>query len=40
MDEDLLQAAEAAIARMDAREGEDIEEWAEQLAEDLSKFTD
>jgi hypothetical protein len=40
MDPDLLAMADLAVARLDARKDEDIDEWAQKLAEDLSKFKD
>jgi hypothetical protein len=33
-----LAAAKAAIARMQAREGEDIDAWAEELARQLAQL--
>lgn len=37
---DLLKEARAALARMEARKGEDVHVWADRLASDLAKFTD
>ncbi|HUG41227.1 MAG TPA: hypothetical protein VMM12_12125 [Longimicrobiales bacterium] len=36
----ILQAAESALTRLDARAGEDVEAWATRLAEDLSRPND
>lgn len=40
IDPDMLKLAEAALKRMNARKNEDPGEWAERLADDLSKFKD
>ena len=32
--------AHSAVARIEARKGEDVDKWAERLAGDLSKFKD
>lgn len=39
LDADQEKAATAALQRMEARQNENIEEWATNLANDLSKHT-
>lgn len=39
-DEEVLAAAEAASERLESRVGEDIETWAEDLADDLTELYD
>ena len=38
--DDDVKAARRALARLDARRGEDIEEWADRLSQDMSKHND
>ncbi len=37
---EMLQAVQEAIARMDARKSEDLQQWADALAKDLGAHTD
>lgn len=39
-DKNLLLAAQQALKRIKAREGEDVGTWADKLADDLARFTD
>lgn len=39
-DNELTDEARAALERIEARKGEDIDEWAEKLGNDLGQFTD
>jgi flagellar biosynthesis/type III secretory pathway protein FliH len=37
---ELLREAKAALARIEARKDEDVDEWAKKLGNDMGQFTD